>query len=164
MDYSSPGSSVHGILQARILEWVASSLPSPRDLPNSRIKPRSPTLQANSWASEAPKKPWENCSWNYCFEHEFYVALIKLGALLCSPSLIILIIHEMFIEDLLLLLLLSCFSGVQLYTTPWTAAHQAPPSMGLSRQEYWSGVPSPSPYWGLISDQFSLFQLSVDRN
>ena len=29
--------------------------------------------------------------------------------------------------------------------TPWTAAHQAPPSMGFSRQEYWSGVPSPSP-------------------
>ena len=29
--------------------------------------------------------------------------------------------------------------------TPWTAAHQAPPSMGFSRQKYWSGVPSPSP-------------------
>ena len=29
--------------------------------------------------------------------------------------------------------------------TPWTAAHQAPPSMGFSRQDYWSGVPSPSP-------------------
>ena len=28
--------------------------------------------------------------------------------------------------------------------TPWTAAYQAPPSMGFSRQEYWSGVPSPS--------------------
>ena len=36
-------------------------------------------------------------------------------------------------------------SRVQLFTTPWTAAHQAPPSMGFSRQEYWSGVPSPSP-------------------
>ena len=34
---------------------------------------------------------------------------------------------------------------VQLFATPWTAAHQAPPSMGFSRQEYWSGVPSPSP-------------------
>jgi len=29
--------------------------------------------------------------------------------------------------------------------TPWTAAYQAPPSMGFSRQEYWSGVPLPSP-------------------
>ena len=33
---------------------------------------------------------------------------------------------------------------VQLSATPWTAAHQAPPSMGFSRQEYWSGVPLPS--------------------
>ena len=35
--------------------------------------------------------------------------------------------------------------SVQLLATPWTAAHQAPPSMGFSRQEYWSGVPLPSP-------------------
>ena len=35
-------------------------------------------------------------------------------------------------------------SSVRLFTTPWTAAHQAPPSMGFSRQEYWSGVPLPS--------------------
>ena len=33
--------------------------------------------------------------------------------------------------------------------TPWTAAHQAPPSMGFSRQKYWSGVPSPSPRNGI---------------
>ena len=46
---------------------------------------------------------------------------------------------------LLLLLLLSRFSRVRLCATPWTAAHQAPPSMGFSRQEHWSGVPSPSP-------------------
>ena len=36
-------------------------------------------------------------------------------------------------------------SRVRLLATPWTAAHQAPPSMGISRQEYWSGVPLPSP-------------------
>ena len=36
-------------------------------------------------------------------------------------------------------------SRVQFVATPWTAAHQAPPSMGFSRQEYWSGVPLPSP-------------------
>ena len=42
---------------------------------------------------------------------------------------------------LLLLLLLSRFSRVRLCATPWTVAHQAPPSMGFSRQEYWSGVP-----------------------
>ena len=36
-------------------------------------------------------------------------------------------------------------SRVQLFATAWTVAHQAPPSMGFSRQEYWSGVPFPSP-------------------
>ena len=38
---------------------------------------------------------------------------------------------------------LSC---VRLLATPWTAAYQAPPSIGFSKQEYWSGVPLPSPY------------------
>ena len=36
-------------------------------------------------------------------------------------------------------------SRIRLLATPWTAAHQAPPSMGFSRQEYWSGMPLPSP-------------------
>ena len=36
-------------------------------------------------------------------------------------------------------------SRVQLFATPWTVAHQAPPSTGFSRQEYWSGLPFPSP-------------------
>ena len=36
-------------------------------------------------------------------------------------------------------------SHVQLFETPWTVAYQAPPSMGFSRQEYWSGLPFPSP-------------------
>ena len=36
-------------------------------------------------------------------------------------------------------------SSVRLFVTPWTVAHQAPPSMGFSRQEYWSGLPFPSP-------------------
>ena len=43
----------------------------------------------------------------------------------------------------------SSLSHVRLLATPWTAAHQAPPYMGFPRQEYWSGVPLPSPY-GLV--------------
>ena len=43
------------------------------------------------------------------------------------------------------LLLLSRFSRVQLCATPETAAHQAPLSLGFSRQEHWSGLPFPSP-------------------
>ena len=46
---------------------------------------------------------------------------------------------------LLLLLLLSPFSSVRLCVTPEVAAHQAPPSLGFSRQEHWSGLPFPSP-------------------
>ena len=37
-------------------------------------------------------------------------------------------------------------SHVRLFMTPWTAAYQLPPSMGFSRQEYWIGLPLPSPY------------------
>ena len=41
-------------------------------------------------------------------------------------------------------------SRVRLFVTPWTAAYQAPPSMGFSRQEYWSGWPLPSPPWAQV--------------
>ena len=76
IDGSPPGSSIPGLLQARILEWITISF--------SNI-----------------------------------------------PS--------------VLLLLLSRFHCVQLCETPQTAVHQAPPSLGFSRQEYWSGLPFPSP-------------------
>ena len=52
-------------------------------------------------------------------------------------------------------------SRVRLLATPWTAAHQAPPSLGFSRQEYWSGVPSPSPEM-TAADVYSA--LSVQSN
>ena len=85
IDGSPPGSPVHGILQARTLEWVAISF-------------------SNSWK-------WK----------------VKVKSL----------------------------SRVWLLATPWAAAHQAPPSMGFSRQEYWSELPLPSPdkdyYWSIIS-------------
>ena len=74
IDGSPTGSSVPGILQARILEWVAISF-------------------FNAWK-------WK----------------VKVES----------------------------FSHVRLLATPWTVAYQAPPSMGFSRQEYWSGLPLPS--------------------
>ena len=107
MDHSPPGFSVHGILQAKMLEWVA--MPSSRGSSNPGIEPTSPlslTLQVNSLPTEPPRKP-------------------------CRYS--------------MLLLLLSHFSRVRLCATPETAAHQAPPSLGFSRQEHWSGLPFPSP-------------------
>jgi len=51
--------------------------------------------------------------------------------------------------------LLSC-EVVRLLATPWTSAHQAPPSMGFSRQEYWSGVPLPSPNFTFFTADFLL--------
>ena len=83
MHCSLPGSSVHGILQARTLEWVAISF-------------------SNAWK-------WK----------------VKVKSL----------------------------SRVWLFVTPWTAAYQAPPSMGFSGQEHWSGVPLPSPPSGFRGTQ-----------
>ena len=55
MNYGPPGSSVHGILQARILEGLPFL--SPGDLPDPGIEPRSPVLQADALPSEAPRNP-----------------------------------------------------------------------------------------------------------
>ena len=57
---------------------------------------------------------------------------------------------------------MKSLSRVQLSVTPWTAAHQAPPSMGLSRQEYWSGVPLPSPTVPLGKSYFRVFLTIVN--
>ena len=60
---------------------------------------------------------------------------------------------------LLLLLLLNCFSRVRLCANPQTAAHQAPLSLGFSRQEYWSGLPFPPPMHTCMLNRFSHVQL-----
>ena len=52
---------------------------------------------------------------------------------------------ELFFAGLLQRSEVKSLSRVRLSVTPWTVAHQAPPSMGFSRQEYWSGLPFPSP-------------------
>ena len=44
-----------------------------------------------------------------------------------------------------MVVVVKLLSRVRLFATPWTVAYQALPSMGFSRQEYWSGVPFPSP-------------------
>ena len=61
--------------------------------------------------------------------------------------------------------MLSHFSHVRLCATPQTAAHQAPPSLGFSRQEHWSGLPFPSTiitkYLSLV---ISVAQMHSDQN
>ena len=76
MDYSSPGSSVHGILQARILEWVP--FPSPGDLSDPGIKPRPSEFQADSLPSEPPEKPVHVYIWMniYIYAGSIYIFYI----------------------------------------------------------------------------------------
>ena len=47
-------------------------------------------------------------------------------------------------------------SHIQLFATPWTVSRQAPLSMGFSQQEYWSGLPFPSPGGGLSRGELSM--------
>ena len=115
---SLPGFSVRGILQARILEWVA--------IPFSRLTGYAakslqscPTLRPHRWQPTRLPRPWDsqgNCTGVGC---HFLLQCMKVKSL----------------------------SRVWLFATPWTVAYQAPPSMGFSRQEYRSGVPLPSPNW-----------------
>ena len=76
VDCSPPGSSVHGILQARILEWIAISF-SRGIFPG--IEPRSPTLQANALTSEPPGKP-PQC--NHCCVLIYFIFIIAQDDLL----------------------------------------------------------------------------------
>ena len=66
-----PGSPVHGIFQARILEWLP--FPSPGDLPNPGIKPRSPALQADSVLTELRGSPLLSLNpanhWSICHHY-----------------------------------------------------------------------------------------------
>ncbi|CAI9161698.1 unnamed protein product [Rangifer tarandus platyrhynchus] len=62
MDYSPPDSSIHGIFQARILEWVTIS--SSRGLPNPGIEHTSPELAGLFFTTEPPEKPFNNTSSN----------------------------------------------------------------------------------------------------
>ena len=57
VDCSPPGSSIHGILPSRQEYWSGLPFPSPGDLPDPGIKPRSPALQADVLTSEPPGKP-----------------------------------------------------------------------------------------------------------
>ena len=73
-----------------------------------------------------------------CECHIYHISYISYHILYISQS-------SIHVLEGMLLLLLSRFSGVQLCATPQTAAHQAPPSLGFSRQEHWSWLPFPSP-------------------
>ena len=125
--------------------WSGLPFPSPRDLPNQGIEPRCPTLQANSLPSWATREAQDYCSGWPIPSSESSQPRKSNPGLLHSRRILYQLSYEGSPWRVVLLLLLSRFSRVWLLATPWTAAYQAPPSMGFSRQEYWSGLPFPSP-------------------
>ena len=130
---------VHGILQARILEWVA--------FPFSRgsCEPRSPTSETDFLLSEPPGKP-KNTGVDSLSPHQGnFLTQESNWGLLHSRRILYQLSYMGSPSSSMLLLLLSRFSRVRLCATPETAAHQAPPSLGFSRQEHRSGLPFPSP-------------------
>ena len=100
------------------------SCPAPREIfPDQRLNPCPLTWQADSYPLCHQGSP----QWSLLTQKIFASSQGE-GA-----------------SQVALLLLLSRFSRVRLYATPQMAAHQAPPSLGFSRQEHWSGLPFPSP-------------------
>ena len=144
MDCSPPGSSVHGIFQVRILEWVAISCSrgssQPRGQTHVSYMGRLILYYCFTWEVQ-----------NLIIYYKMNILVTKtqvkkqnVASLLqvlskCTNS----IKSSAFLTFMLLLLLSRC-SCVRLCATPQTAAHQAPPSLGFSRQEHWSGLPFPS--------------------
>ena len=106
MNCSPPCSSVHGILQASILEWVV--------IPSSR--------------GSFQTRDWTHISYISCIGRWFLYHYCHLG----SP-------YNMYIYTSSV----QSLSRVQLFVTLWTVSHQAPLSMGFSKQAYCSGLPCP---------------------
>ena len=122
--------------------WNGQPFPSSWDLPNPGIKPGSPTLQADSLPAEPQGKPkYTGVGSLSLLQWIFPTQESNQGLLHCR----LIILPTELSGKPLLLLLRSRFSSVRLCATPETAAHQAPPSLGFSRQEHWSGLPFPSP-------------------
>ena len=94
-------------------------------------------MQYSSGTLNALKKETITSAKKYCSERRE----IQVPVLLCFPF----FGHAMQHVYALCVCVLSHFSRVQLFATPWTIVHQAPLSMEFSRQEYWSGLPCPSP-------------------
>ena len=76
----------------------------------------SDSVQTHRWKPSRLPRPWDSPGKNTGVGYHFHLQCMKVKSL----------------------------SRVRLFATPWTAAYQAPPSMGFSRQEYWNGVPLPS--------------------
>ena len=102
--------------------WNWLPFPSPEELANPEIEPVTPTLAGRFFTIWATRK-----AHSLCQAHIF-----------SDPSRSV----SLFLD---LKMKVKSLSHVWLFATPWTVAYQAPQSTGFSRQEYWSGLPFPSP-------------------
>ena len=156
--------------------WSGLPCPTPGGLPNLEIKPTSlasPALEGGFFITEPPWKP--NCS--LCLNAAAAAAKsLQSCPTLCDPtdrsppgSPVPGILQARTLEWVAISfsnawkwkVKVKSLSRVWLFTTPWTATYQGPPSMGFSRQEYWSGVPLPSPVFKCPLLNFMLLFLSL---
>ena len=127
IDGSPPGSPVPGILQARALEWVAISFSNAQKWKEkvkslSRVRP-----SATLWTAAHQAPP------SMGFSRQEYWSGVPL------PSPILILVAHCFNYCACVL---SC---IRLFATPWAVAHQGPLSVKFCRQEYWGGLPFPTP-------------------
>ena len=128
MDCSLPGSSIHGTLQARVLEWVAITF--------SNVLARTTSTMLNAAAAKSPQScltlcdPIDGSPPGSPIPRILQARTLKWVAISFSNA------WKWKVKG-------KSLSRVWLLATPWTSAYQAPPSMGFSRQEYWSGLPFP---------------------
>ena len=146
MDYR-----VHGILQARILQWVAVPFSRGSSQPRGRTQVSHiadgfftswATREAQNHITATAAKSLQSCP-TLCDPIDGSPPSSPVPGILQARILEWVAIS--FSNAWKWKVKVKSLSRVRLLVTPWTAAYQGPPSMGFSKQEYWSGVPLPSP-------------------
>ena len=173
-DCNPPGSAVHGIPQAGILEYVVISFSRGSFWPMDRTQvfctadrffnclshQGSPGLWILLFKSvvAAAAKSLQSCP-TLCDPRECSLPGSPIPGILQARTQEWVAIS--FSNAWKWKVKVKLLSRVWLLATPWTAAHQAPLSMGFSRQQYWSGVPLPSPFKSVTIAIFHSYQLHV---
>ena len=152
VDCSPSGSSVHGILQARILKWVAISFSRGSSRPRDRTQVSHIAGRCfNLWGTReahiyknaaAATKSRQSCP-TLCDPIDRSPPGSSVPGILQARTLEWVAIS--FSNAWKWKVKVKSLSRVRLFETTRTAAYQVPPSMGFPRQQYWSGVPLPSP-------------------
>ena len=139
MDCSPPGSSVHGIFQARVLEWGAIAFSK---VVSDSATPWSVVCQDYT-TTKSSKVLMHAATWM----DRKGIMLVEISQSQKTTDFMILSTTPCHLPRALIIYLCVCksLSRFQLFVTPSTVARQAPLSMGFSRQEYWNGFPHSPP-------------------